>query len=126
MRIHPVIIAAVPLLAPFALLAAPAAPASAAQPASALAPVNVSSAQPTTSTLPKPPVPKFKQADANGDGKISWQEAKALGVPQKLFKQDDFDKSGDLNQTEWMFVRLDMTDFSPAGASSPAPASSSH
>jgi hypothetical protein len=106
---------------PFALHAAPATPASATQPASAPAPVIASSAHPKTSTMPKPPVPKFKQADANHDGKISRQEAKALGVPKKIFDRDDFDKSGDLNETEWMFVRLDMTDFTPRAGTTPAP-----
>ena len=59
--------------------------------------------------MPKSPVPKFKKADKNGNGKISWKEAKAVGVPKKLFKRDDFNHNGKLNKTEWMFVRLDMT-----------------
>ncbi|MDN5865366.1 MAG: hypothetical protein L0I62_09185 [Gammaproteobacteria bacterium] len=87
------------LLAPFALNAAATAP----------APQSASTAKP----MPKPPVPKFAEADANHDGKITWKEAKALGVPKKIFQQDDFDRTGYLNETEWMFVRLDMTDFAP-------------
>jgi len=59
--------------------------------------------------MPKSPVPKFKKADKNGNGKISWKEAKAVNVPKKLFKRDDFNHNGKLNKTEWMFVRLDMT-----------------
>ncbi|MDN5865348.1 MAG: hypothetical protein L0I62_09085 [Gammaproteobacteria bacterium] len=73
----------------------------------------------TAIPMPTPPVPKFAQADADGDGKITWKEAENLGVPKKLFQQDDFDDSGDLIETEWMFVRLDMTDFTPP----PAPGS---
>lgn len=68
-------------------------------------------------SMPKSPVPPFKQVDTNHDGKISWKEAKAVGVPQKIFKADDFDHNGELNETEWMFVRLDMTKFNaPASA----------
>ncbi|MGH8274314.1 MAG: hypothetical protein ACRES9_08725 [Gammaproteobacteria bacterium] len=102
MKIYAWMIPAILLIAPAAAFAAVPKPTSAPVPASAAV------------AMPKPPVPKFKQADANHDGKISWNEAKALGVPEKIFKQDDFDKSGDLNETEWMFVRLDMTDFGPA------------
>ncbi|MGH8161044.1 MAG: hypothetical protein ACRESR_02605 [Gammaproteobacteria bacterium] len=75
-----------------------------------------------TAAMPKSPLPPFAKADANHDGKISWSEAKALGVPQKIFKQDDFDNSGTLNQTELMFVSLDMTDFGPPAATTSAPA----
>lgn len=58
--------------------------------------------------MPKSAVPKFKKADANNDGKIEWKEAKALGVPKKLFKQDDFSHTGKLDKTEWQFVRIEM------------------
>ncbi len=58
--------------------------------------------------IPKSAVPKFKKADTNHDGKIEWKEAKALGVPKKLFKQDDFSHTGTLDKTEWQFVRIEM------------------
>lgn len=65
-------------------------------------------AQPGHTKMPKSALPKFKKADANHDGKIEWKEAKALGVPKKLFKRDDFNQSGKLNKTEWQFVRMEM------------------
>ena len=64
--------------------------------------------------MPKSAVPKFKKADANHDGKIEWKEAKALGVPKKLFKQDDFSQSGKLSKTEWQFVRMEMPANKPS------------
>lgn len=89
-----------------------AAPAAALAMGSGAAAPAASSVQPA---MPKSPLPKFKQADTNHDGKIEWNEAKADGVSQKLFKRDDFNHDGTLNKTEWMFVRLDSTDFkSPA------------
>lgn len=60
------------------------------------------------------PVPKFKQADTNHNGKISLKEAEAAGVSKKLFKRDDFNHNGFLNKTEWMFVRLDKAHFGKA------------
>ncbi|MGH8225793.1 MAG: EF-hand domain-containing protein [Gammaproteobacteria bacterium] len=105
MKIKHGLIAAASLLASAALYAA--------APQAATAPPAVTAAP----ALPKSSVPEFKQADTNHDGKISWAEARAVGVPEKIFKQDDFDHNGELNETEWMFVRLDMTDFN-----APAPA----
>jgi hypothetical protein len=64
-------------------------------------------------SLPPSAVPPFAEADRNHDGKIEWSEAKALKVPKKLFEHDDFDNNGTLDETEWMFVRLDMTVFTP-------------
>lgn len=100
------------LLCPLAAcLLAAACAASAAPPATA--------PQPATAAIPMPapPVPEFKHADANHDGKISRKEAQRLGVPKKTFTNNDFDRNGTLNQTEWMFVRLSMTDFAPPAAS---------
>lgn len=82
-------------------LAAPAA-------AFALGSGSPSQSSPHHTTMPKSAVPKFKKADANHDGKIEWKEAKALGVPKKLFKQDDFSQTGKLDKTEWQFVRIEM------------------
>lgn len=67
-------------------------------------------------TLPQSRVPPFAQVDTNHDGKIEWKEAKAVKVPKKIFDQFDFNKNGTLSQTEWLFVRLHMTDFAPPKA----------
>ncbi|MGA7965528.1 MAG: hypothetical protein WCB49_06540 [Gammaproteobacteria bacterium] len=78
-------------------------------------------------SLPPSAVPKFSVADRNHDGKIEWAEAKALKVPKKIFDHDDFDNNGSLNETEWLFVRLDMTDFTPAATTTTkAPGSATH
>ena len=73
--------------------------------------------------LPQSHVPAFSQVDSNHDGKIEWQEAQAVGVSKKVFKQFDFDHSGALSETEWLFVRLHMTDFTPPKSTAAAPAS---
>lgn len=68
--------------------------------------------------MPESSLPGFRKADTNGDGKIEWQEAKAVGVPKKLFKQDDFRQTGKLTRSEWHFVRIEM----PAGKNPPGTA----
>ncbi len=70
--------------------------------------------------LPSSAVPPFAQVDTNHDGYIDWKEAQAVKVPKKVFDHYDFDGNGKLNQTEWLFVRLDMTDFAKA-TKAPAP-----
>jgi hypothetical protein len=60
------------------------------------------------SKMPASKAPAFNKADTNHDGKIEWSEAKAAGVPKKLFKQDDFNHTGKLTKSEWHFVRLEM------------------
>ena len=85
-----------------------------------------SSATPAASEevpLPQSHVPPFAQVDTNHDGKIEWKEAKAVNVPKKVFDQFDFDRNGTLSETEWLFVRLHMTDFTPPNVTTPAPAS---
>lgn len=75
--------------------------------------------------LPQSPVPPFAQVDTNHDGKIEWPEAKAVGVPKKLFNHFDFDHNGSLTETEWLFLRLDMTHFAPT-ATTKAPPAATH
>ena len=60
------------------------------------------------SKMPASRVPRLNKVDTNHDGKIEWKEAKAVGVPKKLFKQDDFNHTGKLTKSEWHFVRIEM------------------
>lgn len=57
---------------------------------------------------PKSAIPPFKKVDTNHDGKIEWKEAKAVNVPKKIFKQNDFRNTGKLTRSEWQFVRIEM------------------
>lgn len=50
--------------------------------------------------------PGFKKADENGDGKISVQEATAVGVPESEAKREDIDNDGKLTQADWKFVDM--------------------
>jgi len=43
-------------------------------------------------------LPSFSQADANGDQILTWKEAKAAGIPQKLFKSEDFDHNKEITK----------------------------
>lgn len=90
-----------------AALAAPAA-------AFALGSGSTMKSSPYQSKMPKSAVPKFKKVDTNHNGKISWKEAKAVGVPKRLFKQNDFNHSGTLNKTEWQIVRIEMPAKKPS------------
>lgn len=76
--------------------------------------------------LPQSPVPPFAKADTNQDGKIEWKEAQAAKVSKKLFDHFDFDQNGALSETEWLFVRLDKTRFTPPQATVNAPAAGTH
>ena len=51
--------------------------------------------------------PGFKQADANGDGKISVQEARDAGVPKAEAKREDIDNDGKLTRADWKFVDME-------------------
>ena len=103
-----------------------AAPTAATRSASA---APASSATPPASEevpLPQSHVPPFAQVDTNHDGKIEWQEAKAANVPKKIFDQFDFDHNGTLSETEWLFVRLHMTNFTPPKGTTAAAAAATH
>lgn len=98
--------------------AATAASAGTAAPAGKTAPPPANEEVP----LPQSQVPPFAQVDTNHDGKIEWKEAQAVNVPKKVFDQFDFDHDGVLSETEWLFVRLHMTDFTPPRGTTAAPA----
>lgn len=68
------------------------------------------------------PVPPFGKVDKNGDGVIEWSEAKAAGVPKKIFTEEDFHHDGKLTLTEWRLVRVAMvpTRQLPAAGTGPA------
>lgn len=80
----------------------------------------------TSAEAVKLPLPKFSKVDTNGDGWIEWKEAKAAGVPRKMFEREDHGQPGRLSITEWKLLRLAMikTPYSlpKAGSKSPVKA----
>ena len=50
--------------------------------------------------------PAFDDADADGNGKISMQEATKAGVPESEAKREDIDNDGKLTKADWKFVDL--------------------
>ena len=55
--------------------------------------------------------PDFAEADANGDGAISLEEARKAGVPKSEAKREDIDNDGKLTKADWKFV-----DMNPGGS----------
>lgn len=51
--------------------------------------------------------PGFKDADGNGDGRITVEEAIELGVPEAEAKREDIDNDGELTRADWKFVDMD-------------------
>ena len=51
--------------------------------------------------------PAFDQVDADGNGKISMEEASKAGVPQAEAKREDIDNDGKLTKADWKFVDLE-------------------
>lgn len=50
--------------------------------------------------------PSYKEADQNGDGKVTLSEAKAVGVREKSAKMADIDDNKSLTKNDWQFVDL--------------------
>ena len=50
--------------------------------------------------------PAFDEADANGDGKVSLEEAKQAGVPKAEAKREDIDDDNQLSKADWKFVDM--------------------
>lgn len=48
-------------------------------------------------------LPAFKKADANGDGHLTFSEAKKLGIKKKTFKAEDLDKDGKLSKYDYKY-----------------------
>ena len=67
---------------------------------------------------PASSLPAFHKADTNGDGKIEWREAKADKVPKSIFKKEDYENNGSLDQTEWMLAGFDVTEANARAARS--------
>ncbi len=63
--------------------------------------------------------PGFKEADSNGDGRITVEEATGVGVPEAEAKREDIDNDGELTKADWKFVDMDGPD-SDDGSSSDA------
>lgn len=51
----------------------------------------------------KRPYPKFEEVDADGDGKVTWKEAKAAGIPKEEFESADFDEDGELTRVGYRY-----------------------
>ncbi len=51
--------------------------------------------------------PPFEQADANGDGTITVEEATDAGVPEAEAKREDIDNDGELTKADWKFVDME-------------------
>lgn len=60
---------------------------------------------PTTAAESKP---AFDEVDTNGNGKISLKEAKAAGVPEPEFKEDDLDNDQRLNKRDWGYLDMNV------------------
>lgn len=61
--------------------------------------------------------PGFDDADSDGDGRITVEEATEAGVPEAEAKREDIDNDGELTKADWKFVDMDGPD-SEDGSSS--------
>lgn len=51
----------------------------------------------------KESLPTFKEADKNGDGRLSLEEAKALGISKETFDEEDLDGDGSLTKYDYKY-----------------------
>lgn len=51
--------------------------------------------------------PSFQDADRDGNGAVSIQEAKQAGVPEQEAKAVDINDDGKLTKTDWKFADLE-------------------
>ncbi len=54
-----------------------------------------------------PQPPGFEQADADGDGMVSIEEAVAAGVAEAEARREDINGDGELSVADWKFVDLE-------------------
>ncbi len=64
---------------------------------------------PLTSQAAKP---SYEEADQNGDGTVTVQEAKKVGVPEKEAKKEDLNGDGKLTKMDWKFVEMEAVNSS--------------
>lgn len=61
--------------------------------------------------------PDFKEADADGNGKVTVSEAAKAGVPKDEAKREDIDDDGKLTRADWKFVDMQSDDQTGSGSS---------
>jgi len=69
--------------------------------------------------------PSFSQADKNGDGHVSVQEAIQAGVPKASAKVNDLDNDGKLNKEDWKFISMNSMDTGSESGDTPSTSASS-
>jgi Ca2+-binding EF-hand superfamily protein len=48
-------------------------------------------------------LPKFKKADKDGNGELTFEEVKELGIKKKTFKAEDLDNDGKLSKYDYKY-----------------------
>ncbi len=48
-------------------------------------------------------LPSFEEADKDGDGQLSLEEAKAVGISQNTFEKEDLDGDGYLTEYDYKY-----------------------
>lgn len=61
--------------------------------------------------------PAFEDADANGDGAVSIEEAVDAGVPEEEARREDIDGDDELSEADWKFVDMSPETEGASGAS---------
>jgi hypothetical protein len=49
-------------------------------------------------------LPDFEQADSDGDGLLSLEEAKAVGIPQSVFEAEDHNVDGLISKPTYRYA----------------------
>ncbi len=48
-------------------------------------------------------LPSFEEADKDGDGKLSMEEAKSVGLSEETFEEEDLDGDGQLTEYDYKY-----------------------